>query len=82
MVAAEWTRPDVIQIAHALHCRARAEGMQLVSHIDDYLLELQTSTASKTLRLPKAQVLGSGTCDCVTHSKLDQGKQEQVGLSL
>ena len=37
MMAAERARPDVLQIAHALQCRALAEGKELLGHIDKYI---------------------------------------------
>ena len=37
MMAAERTRPDVLQIAHALQRRALAEDKELHEHLDKYI---------------------------------------------
>ena len=40
MMAAERTRPDVIQMSHALQSRALLEGVDLASHLDRFLKRL------------------------------------------
>ena len=37
MMAAERTRPDVIQMSHELQSRALLEGVDLASHLDRFL---------------------------------------------
>ena len=53
MMAAERTRPDVLQIAHALQCRALAEGKELLGNLgkcisDFKMLQCQKHASSPT----------------------------------
>ena len=47
MMAAERTRPDVLQIAHALQCRALAEDKELREHLDTYISEFQNASETR-----------------------------------
>ena len=51
MMAAERTRPDVIQMSHALQSRALLEGVDLASHPDRFLKEFQDESLSDARKL-------------------------------
>ena len=56
MTAAKRTRPDVLQIAHALQCRALEENKELLGHLDKYISEFQDGSVSETRKFSDLEV--------------------------
>ena len=56
MVGSERTRPDVIQISHALQTRALAEGVELLPHIKDYLSDFQQASVSEVRKFSALEI--------------------------
>ena len=56
MMAAERTRPDVLQIAHALQCRALAEDKELLDNLEMYISEFHDATVSETRKFSDLEV--------------------------
>ena len=72
MMAAERTRPDVIQMSHALQSRALLEGVDLASHLDRFLKDFQDASLSDSRKFSAF----FGTCSCEALSQLDRGCAE------
>ena len=70
MMAAERTRPDVLQIAHALQRRSLAEDKELHEHLDKYISEFQNASVSETRQFSDLEVKAVQSC------------QRQAGLPL
>ena len=72
MMAAERTRPDVLQIAHALQRRALAEGEELLGHLDQYISEFQDASVSETRKFSDLEVKAVKIIPLLTPSAKDK----------
>ena len=55
-MAAERTRPDVIQMSHALQSRALLEGVDLASRLDLFLKDYQDASLSDARKFSSSEI--------------------------